>query len=347
MSTLKAKIANERKSRILIIAWRIRKDAARKFNCNTTEILLKNCVAEAWKIEKHADEQPIQIRSKQEIIELFMNGKIQEPTQQEAQIFVDALLNNETNAIPKNKRIRQSDFPIVNIKMKTGTSRKLGKQPQTEQEIAKKIINFAGVNDPRVFLNYVMKFGKYFIASNGHQAAFIPKNDQTTILEFVDANNQQIINEELENKKDKTITDVFMNGLNGETHKHAENINAYHLTAYLENVMKLERVIDCKYHPIVIPILIENLIVYVNCKYLLNAVSNLANTQKRLKISLRVSENEHDSKYCSLIKLENKTGETHIIMPCHIRTQEESGGCKIVPINFDDKNNQLTRFFYF
>jgi hypothetical protein len=345
MNTLKAKIANARKRRILVIAWTIRKEAAKKFNCNPTKILMKECIEKAWKVEKHAEQQPIQIRSKQEIIDLFMNGKIQEPTQQEAQVFVDALLNGETKAIPKNKRIRQEDFLTVNIKM--GIPKKPNKAPQTEQEIAKKIINFAGVNDPRVFLNYVMKFDKYFIASNGHQAAFIPKNEQTNILEFVDANNQQVINEELENKKDKTITDVFMNGLNGETHKHAENINAYHLTAYLENVMKLERVINCKYNPIVIPILIENLIVYVNCKYLLNAVSNLANTQKRLKISLRISENEHDGKYCSLIKLENKTGETHIIMPCHIRTQEENGGCKIAPINFDDRTNQLTQMLYF
>ena len=64
MNTLKAKIANARKSRILIIAWRIRKDAAAKYNCNPTKILMKECVEQAWKIEKHAEQQPIQIRKR-------------------------------------------------------------------------------------------------------------------------------------------------------------------------------------------------------------------------------------------------------------------------------------------
>lgn len=307
IKTIPAKKMNRKdKSQVLIFAWKIRKEAAKKWDCKPTDILMSECVKTAHHL-KDFNEETERKTNTIDLASMVNRGVKINYTHEGLQLIIQYFFEGDIK-IPKNKRLNLNQFNGMILKIPNGQQRiKRNKALlENEADIVKRFIKIAGnpKYETRNYLNYVMKNDKYIIACNGYQFAIKPRKNTTNQgCIYVDEKNEQISEETFNSFPIKDIDDKIMSFLDDPETNTQYNINAPRLIAYLETIKSLEKLIDIK--DIRIPIQIGEITQTFNLNYLLNALKNCEQFNHRVNISLSGNR----------LQIKNLAGEIHGIMP--------------------------------
>jgi hypothetical protein len=297
------KMTKQDKSQVLILAWRIRRDAAKKWFCKTTDILMNECVKTAHHLKDFFKLETY----KANLIEIVNRGIKSYFTDEDLEIIVKSFFEGKIKTTAKT-RLNLSQFKNFVLNIPNGQERIKRNKTSLDDEAAtiKRFSKIAGnpKYEVRNYLNYVMKNDKYFIACNGAQFAIKPRRTITPQgCIYVDAENEQITEETFNAFTVKDIDEKIMSFLDEPETNTQYNINAPRLIAYLETIKSLEKLIDIK--DIRIPIQIGEITRAFNLDYLLRALRNCEQFNHRVNISFAGQR----------LQIKNLAGEVHGIMP--------------------------------
>jgi hypothetical protein len=272
----RSKITNKVKSEVLVFAWRIRRDAAKQWNCKVTDVLMCECLKTAHNLKDFNTKEDEQKAHTENLISLVNSG-LKNKTFESKDLAIIVMMFYLGKVMPPAKeKLDISQFRGMILTIPNGQNLiKNRTKPIIESDAAtiKRFIKFAGDEryEVRTYLNYVVKNDKYFIACNGHRYVMKPRRTITPEgLTYFRENGEpapaNIVNE----MQQKGIDQMVINLSETPTTQTVYNLNVDNLIAYLKGIKSLEKLINIK--DIRVPIQIEEETRCFNLNYLLDAL---------------------------------------------------------------------------